>query len=495
MPNEEDYVPLMEWERELLGLTTEQMREQIGLPRRDFPVPVDTLINHGPVFRETQSFINERLNDMPDEEPPLICEGCGDSSKDDETVVERSDLSIRCDACNSQCDRCGTDMAEERNNHACEESICEDCEHTCADCGTSEMNDCLEQVAFGWDPSYLCSDCRVECEECGTIRSADSMIGVGDYSYCESHITWCDDCDERRIIGRSCEECGGGDGTSGIDGYGHTHPSTWYGGPGGRYYIGVEHEVYMEGNPNAVHMKQWSVAHVGEDFLHCKDDSSVHGYEIATQPMTPEFFEGVDWESYMDTLNQHQPIKGSGGRPRNTEPTTHGIHVHIGRKAFDRDEVAIAAFCYLIAQGNHLERIARREPYHYCKKVERPVKTAISAANKPTAQFRRIMHTGDPVYAGRDAINLGNIETIEIRAFSSTRSANDLRNAVRVVYLAADYVNHLRKSKVGLSRKVLVWSEFARWVGQTMPEAFASIAGLEGDNEPSNKRRITKMTW
>ena len=99
----------MEWERELLGFPVNAQEMRLA---RDFPVPVDTLINHGPVFRETQSFINERLNDMPDEEPPLICEGCGDSSTADETVVERSDLGIRCGCCNSQCDRCGTDMKD-----------------------------------------------------------------------------------------------------------------------------------------------------------------------------------------------------------------------------------------------------------------------------------------------------------------------------------------------------------------------------------------------
>lgn len=529
MPNQDDLPLTTEWERELLGITPDQARINYGLTLSDpltavYSTTTHTVtwniegihragaqlnavlnrvheqardsINEIPASRwdDDGGFINERLDEMTEPEEELFtCEGCGIVGND-EVVYQREDDGLRCNGCNYQCDRCSTDMPEERMTNDSDENVCTGCERFCADCGNSEMATTLEQISHGWNESYLCQHCWVECHECGIIGPSEDMVDVGDYSYCESHTSWCGSCDESMVRDNGCENCGT-DGTSGIGGYGHTSPVTWYGGPGGRYYLGIEHEVYMDYPCTAHHMKAWSAANAGEDFLHCKEDSSVQGYEIATQPMTPEFFESVNWEGYMETLNQNQPIKGSGGRARNTEPTTHGIHVHIGRVAFDRDEVAIAAFCYLIAQGNHLERIARREPYHYCAKVTRPVKVAISARNKSTAQFRRIMYTGDPVYAGRDAINLGNSKTIEIRAFASTRSANDLRNAVRVVYLAADYVNHLRKSKVGLSRKVLVWSEFARWVGQTMPEAFASIAGLEGVSEPSNKKRLTNMKW
>lgn len=464
-----------EWERQLAGLRTFIARIHDSVEY----VWQSDAINQW----ESEGGLSLREeDDMTDDIERPECAVC---STDDDTVTERDSGDMRCDDCVIRCENCEAEMEEEREDlYGGMGILCEDCIPTC-DCGNTAYTTEIYTVNSG---DYLCEHCYASCEECGHVGHVDDFT-YRDYfgHYCENCAHWCDSCDES-YYSDYCENCADSDDEEGIREYGSTHPSTWYGGPGGRYYIGIEHEVYMDLPRSATHMHEWSAANVGTDFLDCKHDGSVIGYEIATQPMTPEFFENVDWDGYMQVLNDNQPVSGG------VEPTDHGLHVHIGKVAFDRDEVAIAAFCYLIAQGTHLERIARREPYHYCNKVTQPVKVAISRG-KQTAQYRRIMNTGNPVYAGRDAINLTNSKTIEIRAFASTRSANDLRNAVRVVYYAADYVNELRKSKRGLNRQVLAWAEFARWVAANHPEGFASIAGLETENEPSNKRRASHRTW
>jgi hypothetical protein len=311
--------------------------------------------------------------------------------------------------------------------------------------------------------SFYCNRCGIECSGCGSWRR---------------RRTRCYQCNRLRNI----------------DGYGHTRPVHWLGGPlpkdaKGRndgYYLGFELEISATRGDGNV-LRQWAEDNLGyRDGLDCKQDSSVAGFEIATQPMTPEFFESMDWESFFKTINSEFSL----GRKKN-EPDTHGLHVHIGRTAFERDPFALAAFCHLIGQGGHLERIARRDPTYYCAKVEKPASAVIAKAhydgtmiNKQTA---RLYNDGN--MSGRGAINLYPSQTVEIRAFRSTRNPQDLKDAVRLVYVAAEYVRALRKGKALVSPRALEWTAFARWVGQNYPDAFASIANLD---KPLPKKRVRK---
>jgi hypothetical protein len=252
----------------------------------------------------------------------------------------------------------------------------------------------------------------------------------------------------------------------------------WLGGPLPKndkgehvgYYVGFELEISADVSSGAMEVHAWSDRHMTAGALDCKHDSSVAGFEIASQPMTPAYFESRNWESFFRMLENEYPTYDR------REPYDHGLHVHIGRVAFRRDDVAIAMFCYLLAQDGqkHLTRIARRDPYHYCKRVDKPVSTAIVRSKPYGRQGRRLSASG--VYPGRDAINLENRETIEIRSFRSTRNADELRDAVRVVYLAADYVMSLRASGF-VTPRALHWGAFAAWVKINHREAYKSIRG------------------
>lgn len=353
------------------------------------------------------------------------------------------------------CPHCGRTTQEELVEFSDGSRGCGRCTSTCWGCEGVEMNYNLTYV----DGDYYCNSCTTTCDECGYVYPADDFECPNEDSHYRDR---------------------------GIHGYGHTRPSMWLGGPlvkkddgkidtnqPGAYYLGIELEVSAGCDDSAMWAYEWAEKHLGNrDAVDCKEDSSVEGYEIVTQPMTPQVFESVDWESFMAALNANHPIYGD-------EPSEHGLHVHIGRIAFDRDDVATAAYAYLLSQGSHLERIGRRSAYHYCEKVVHPVSAHISqmAGYKNTAQTRKVVNRG--IYAGRDAVNLQNNDTIEIRAFRSTRSADDLRNAVRLTYLAADYIRYLRVNREAVSPKSLHWSRFAAWVAGVRPDAFASIAGIE----------------
>lgn len=357
---------------------------------------------------------------------------------------------------------------------------CTSCASECAQCNEPNITAEMHTVRHGWMDAVLCSNCTRECMDCEEMFASGDMIHAGAGWYCRDCATYCDNCD-RYFVGEDCS-CDDSR-VRGLSGYGKTRPMYWLGGPVPKdkkgfdlgYYIGFELEISASsGHVRPVH--QWASEHLGySDAVDCKEDSSVDGFEIATQPMTPQFFEGVNWESFFDVLNDKFPINERYG-----EPETHGLHVHIGRAAFAKDDIAMAAFCYLLGQGDHLVRVGRREPTDYCKKVEKPVSTAIKKANSETGKHYKQASKSSMrnIYPNRDAINLTNGSTIEIRAFRSTRKASDLRDSVRMVYVGAEYIRYLRGNGGNVSPRALHWGEFAKWVGVHYPFAFDSIAGI-----------------
>jgi len=362
--------------------------------------------------------------------------------------------------------------------------VCTSCARPCSVCATPVLREEINTITRSWGSTqYLCDDCTYSCDECGDQMARGEMYTIGGCYYCSACSRNCEYCEERIVS--ECENDGCTNRVRGLSSYGKTHANRWLGGPVRRsavekdkgYYLGFELEITANtGNVQPVY--DWAETHLGYvDAVDCKEDSSVEGFEIATQPMTPAFFESVNWESFFDMLNEEFPMSS---RSRGVEPVDHGLHVHIGRVAFDKDDIAMAAFCYLIGQGDHLVRVARREPTTYCKKVDKPVSSAIRSEYQRMGTHR--MQANKPVtrglYLGRDAINLGNSSTIEIRAFRSTRKADDLRDAMRLVYVAAEYIRSLRAGKGSVSPKALHWATFAAWVGVNHPDAFASIAGI-----------------
>jgi hypothetical protein len=362
--------------------------------------------------------------------------------------------------------------------------VCTDCAVACAVCATPIMQDDAHLVARTWGSERsLCGNCVSECYECGDEHATSDMYYLNDDRYCSDCTNSCDSCGER-YAGEECENdrCRGR--VRGLSAYGKTYPERWLGGPVRRsavekdkgYYLGFELEI--SANTGSVQpIFDWAQQNLGySDAMDCKEDSSVAGFEIVSQPMTPAFFESVNWESFFDLINERFPLDSRRGE----EPVDHGLHVHIGRVAFDKDDIAMASFCYLIGQGQHLERIGRRSPTTYCKKVEKPVSTAIKSEYQRmgTHRTQATKPAMRDIYTGRDAINLSNGSTIEIRAFRSTRNADELRDAVRLVYVAAEYIRSLRMGKGNVSPRSLHWGTFAAWVGANHPDAFASIAGI-----------------
>lgn len=375
---------------------------------------------------------------------------------------------------------------------------CDDCVAGCSRC--SRVVPINREQAWYRDGGWRCDQCAGECAACSTVLARSELReDESGRLYCSDHYRECEDDGCDNIVtggGRTCRSCQSDRGHDGLGGYRHTRPQMWLGGPvrqSGGYYIGFEHEVSASGDYPLRPLRLWAQEHLGSrSALDPKSDSSVRGFEIATQPMTPAFFEDVDWDSYMELLDELYPV--------DEEPDTHGLHVHIGRQAFRTEKMVrnvrgvrldkptkmlvtdsgmLAAYTYLLSTGHHhLTRIGRRDSSQWAPRVPQPVKAAIwhdGSEVRRGKQWQRI-HDNGGARVPRGAVNLTSQDTIEIRVARSTRSAADLRAAVRVVYLGAEYVRHLR-GQGSISPKGLNWASFAEWVGENMPDAYESIAG------------------
>ena len=361
--------------------------------------------------------------------------------------------------------------------------FCTLCYVRCYACGEQALRtDAFEDETFLFHDS--CTGC---CDECGGTHGTSFLYQVEGLSgsYCSDCISYCQSCGANTPRGQNyCHRHLSDGHVHRVRSYGHTHPQNWLGSAD--YYLGFELEItapertYSDTTP----IFEWASEHLGfGDALDCKSDSSVHGFEIATQPMSPDFFESVDWESFMDMLNQHYPPSDISARSK--EPTSHGLHVHIGRVAFENDPFAVAAFCFLLGQGDHLETIGRRRAHSYCRKVDKPASAAIvehhqNRGSGRNEQYRRLYHTEGVTY-GRDAINLTNSRTIEVRAFRSTRDPEHLRSAFRLVYLAAEYIRSMRGEsgffgKKPVAPKDLLWKSFLAWVQDNHPDKVSALA-------------------
>jgi hypothetical protein len=406
---------------------------------------------------------NIDFNIDPAPEPAERCRICRTEVTDENRAGPPGSYDTYCNSCTYRCGSCSR-LRRSNTGHANiggHEHVCESCALMCGACNTIHLRTDGETDAYYG--SFYCNSCGITCRGCGNWRRRRSR---------------CHKCNTLRNI----------------DGYGHTHPVHWLGGPLPKnakghnegYYLGFELEITAaKGDGNV--LRQWAENNFGyRDALDCKMDSSVQGFEIATQPMTPEFFESMDWGSFFDTINSEFSL----GR-KTKEPDAHGLHVHIGRTAFEGDPFALAAFCHLIGQGGHLERIARRDPTYYCPKVEKPASAVIAKGHYDgtlsSKQAQRLYVNG--AMSQRSAINLYPSQTVEIRAFRSTRNPQELKDAVRLVYVTAEYVRALRKGKAMVSPRALEWTAFARWVGQNYPDAFASIANLD---KPLPKKKVRK---
>jgi hypothetical protein len=384
------------------------------------------------------------------------------------------------------------------------------------------------------------SSSHFECSECSHRWDPASWT--------ESHLIYCEHCDDDFCPDEFhnqdvCHQnvCGGSDDVSSsgnyrIMNYSYVPRLQFFGQ--GDYHLGVELEISANtDNVDPIH--DWAADNGVPGLFYCKEDGSVAGFEIVTHPMTPTFFEGVNWEGFFRMLNTEYPNIGANGK--NFEPAGHGMHVHVSRTAFP-NELSMARWSWLLNRHEgQVSRVARRSSSQWARFNSRPLSELLSHVAQSTAQdvtparstrvncsvdhrcdycqqgydgpdmgarwrwefgcgttirfddnpeYARIMRTRKFTKAGMldryrnsgtyperyRAVNLIPENTLEVRVFRSTRSAGHFRDAVRLVYSSVDYVRNMQpRHKTNVSRELVSWARYVAFVMDYLPEFYSTL--------------------
>lgn len=284
------------------------------------------------------------------------------------------------------------------------------------------VTDALIQQAFA---------CHRPCEACGVVECGLEHV------YCNTCDHW--DCclsEEEHVYCDTCDmyNCGR---LHSIHGYGYKPRPVWLGGTRQPYYLGFELEVSSNNERvDAQRILEWANANMGENSLYCKEDGSVQGFEIVSHPMTPEFFEAIDWRSFFATVRENDSDS-------TYEPRGHGLHVHVSRTAF-HNHLTLARWVYLWnARFNRQTavQLCRRQSDEWAAFRDNDVQQIAKVAKSERSWINNRFYPDFPRYS---LINLQNSETVEFRGFRSTRRADHFRQSIRSIYRSVDYVRSMQ---------------------------------------------------
>lgn len=307
-----------------------------------------------------------------------LCKHCRVPIAEDEEREEDCPHNV-CASCYEDyvyCDRCGDWVHSDDTYTGNGETYCEDCwdrvSETCDHCGDRFH---MDDLADG-----MCASCREDysrCTDCGDIYNNEDLDDEG-----------------------RCESCR----PDTVNRYDYRPRFVKHGSPGP--YFGVELEVDRdEGRPDNADHAQACIDRAPDGFLYAKHDGSLDaGFELVSMPGSLDY--------HMRTANWGAVCKQAlrlGYRSHDVE--TCGLHVHIGRDAFDSD-ASIAKLLLLFDM--HWEKILRfsrrtrdkadRWAARYSMKRTEDRQEAVEEVCKATENTSRYC-----------AVNLQNDNTVEIR--------------------------------------------------------------------------------
>ena len=296
---------------------------------------------------------------------------------------------------------------------------------------------CAYCESEGWDlyANGRCESCAETCYDCGYPFDGTRETWYSD-RYCTDCVRICAHCDAEYVGDYSdhCDEC-----SPGLSPYGTTEVELFHGcecSPyGGRgegcdgLHVGIELETGALGSGTIEAARDFARRHLS-GYLDAKEDCTVEA-EFVTQPMTPDFFNSVPWEQWLNGVYWY----GTGDR------SDVGLHVHVSRdyiepNGFGSDLLALAAFVRLIEDEECWEIAGRRGGYN--------------SEIGPVAELvKRIKQGRTPSRA--HSVNLNLNKSLEVRLFNTADSADELRARVRYVIDAARYVRHLRDERKSIA--------------------------------------------
>lgn len=315
--------------------------------------------------------------------------------------------------------------------------------------------------------SHICMACQRDhafrCFRCNeTTPSDDSrwIENANNYvcdSCCDNYYWWCNDCDRYISNYDSCRCDNEENEDTTIHDYSYKPYPQWYvrqmetdtivktSRPDvirSTPFMGFELEIEVD-NGNRYSLAG-DINNFHGSWLYCKHDGSLdNGFEIVSHPHSLAAFNMRDW-SWISKLQQ------AGARSWNTG--TCGLHVHINKSAF-KNNSHIWRFTNLVLYNRHQStRLAGRNDNQW------------ASFTKEYKQVGKILK-GDLDPERYTAVNLRNMQTIEVRMFRGSLHEPRVRAALEFVNANFEYTKPLTSYDV-LRNDAMSWWTFTAWVEQ-----------------------------
>lgn len=220
-----------------------------------------------------------------------------------------------------------------------------------------------------------------------------------------------------------------------INGYGYKPQPVFHGS--GDVFFGVEVELESNGNRSLTRVAeevQETLGTVG----YLKEDGSLYdGFEMVTHPMSYRWaMRSFPWNVF-NTLQEDM---------RDDHST--GIHVHVGRTAFSNPLHMYRWHKWFYRNKALVQHVARRGSVNYCSWEARSYDPRsgdyVSERNKAAVYAKQGNRDSDRY----TVLNMQNSETVEVRCFQSTTSADELKAILGLMAASVEYTRNLTAREV-----------------------------------------------
>ena len=239
------------------------------------------------------------------------------------------------------------------------------------------------------------------------------------------------------------------------------HPS----GQSGRVILamGIEQEVeYVNsrlGNMNDHASTLVSDINTNGEVIYLKEDGSIsYGFEIVSHPGTLGFFMNhFNW-SGIESLSK----KGF----ESWNQRSCGLHIHMSRRAFKDDKHLFKFPVFIYKNPNQLIQFAGRNSSYAKFDVDTFLNGLDSWGERLSVRGSSFMKMAKNETINNErycAVNLRNIETVELRFFRPSLRANTVKAALQFCDAAFNYTESVNTKEV-MSEKALSFQKFHEWV-------------------------------
>lgn len=299
---------------------------------------------------------------------------------------------------------------------------------------------------------YSCEDNAYVCDRCEDIDHIDnSQVDDNGYRYCEPcadsmGLYYCDECDENHTDVCQYSE------SRLIHDYSYKPDPRFHfeqaidgdlsrnSARKGKVFMGFELEVECESGSRDSGAQE-VLNQLGENYVYLKSDGSLnYGFEIVSHPATLAHHK----TRHFGVLRELAEVHGF----RSWNAGTCGIHIHIGRSAFDSPS-HIWKFTHLIVNNKaQMVKLAGRNSDRWA--TFDGVRSSIKQKAK-----------GDRYVNRYEAVNFQNANTLELRFFKGSLAPSRLFMALELTDAMAEYTRTLTANEV--IHGGLEFSAFAQW--------------------------------